>query len=321
MSLGCGAPQARGLPAPSWVNRRRVSASPCQGIVTPLGRQDHPPLNNGIKPTRVRHGASFRTTTSQVRCWLHRRRDSRLRCTRGVAVAAIPDSGTGAISACREKVTGLVRIIDKQAGKSCGSWETSVSWNNQGAVGATGATGARGQQGVPGNDDKDAVGLNRVTVVSGPRPAPTFIDLSQTPTWPNDRPFVVFESAQLTVTGTGPQIVRISASVKLDGNGDRPDVKRVSIADAQFNGDYDPATGYLEPCGNWNDGNWDGIGTYEIFVDGAAFTGVNPTRWVDPGVHTVTLGFNPIPRCSSPIPTQGHSIFQTQTFGASVEQL
>jgi hypothetical protein len=48
----------------------------------------------------------------------------------GVAYASIPDSSTGVLTACR--VTGdagNVRIIDKQAGASCHSYETEVSWD------------------------------------------------------------------------------------------------------------------------------------------------------------------------------------------------
>lgn len=48
----------------------------------------------------------------------------------GVAVAAIPDSSTGVLTACR--VTGdagNVRIIDKQGGASCHSYETELSWD------------------------------------------------------------------------------------------------------------------------------------------------------------------------------------------------
>lgn len=50
----------------------------------------------------------------------------------GVAYAAIPDSTTGEITGCR--VTGdagNVRIIDKEAGKSCHAYETEVSWPSE----------------------------------------------------------------------------------------------------------------------------------------------------------------------------------------------
>lgn len=48
----------------------------------------------------------------------------------GLAVAAIPNSSTGELTACR--VTGdagNVRIIDKQGGASCHSYETELSWD------------------------------------------------------------------------------------------------------------------------------------------------------------------------------------------------
>ena len=48
----------------------------------------------------------------------------------GIAMASIPDSSTGVLTACR--VTGdagNVRIIDKQGGASCHSYETEISWD------------------------------------------------------------------------------------------------------------------------------------------------------------------------------------------------
>lgn len=53
----------------------------------------------------------------------------------GSAVASIPNSSTGAITGCY--VTGDagdVRIIDKQAGKSCHAYETEVSWPSSSGV-------------------------------------------------------------------------------------------------------------------------------------------------------------------------------------------
>lgn len=50
----------------------------------------------------------------------------------GVASASIPDSDDGEIHACR--VTGdagNTRIIDKQAGASCHSYETEVVWDSK----------------------------------------------------------------------------------------------------------------------------------------------------------------------------------------------
>ena len=64
-----------------------------------------------------------------------------------VAVAAIPDSNTGVISACMKTRDGTIRIIDFQAGRRCVTGETLMTWNQKGVPGALGAPGA---QGVPG---------------------------------------------------------------------------------------------------------------------------------------------------------------------------
>ena len=73
-----------------------------------------------------------------------------------VAVAAIPDSNTGVISACMKTRDGTIRIIDFQAGRRCITGETLITWNQKGVLGAQGATGAQGalggtgSQGAPG---------------------------------------------------------------------------------------------------------------------------------------------------------------------------
>jgi hypothetical protein len=53
----------------------------------------------------------------------------------GFAYAAIPGSN-GVINACYEKRTGLLRVIDAEAGKRCLSFESPISWNQQGAGGS-----------------------------------------------------------------------------------------------------------------------------------------------------------------------------------------
>lgn len=74
------------------------------------------------------------------------------------AYATIPGS-SGAINGCYEKRTGIVRVIDAEAGKSCLSFETPISWNQrgekgdpgpQGPAGVAGADGAPGPQGLKG---------------------------------------------------------------------------------------------------------------------------------------------------------------------------
>jgi hypothetical protein len=81
--------------------------------------------------------------------------------TAGVAFATIPGS-TGVINGCYEKRTGILRVIDTEAGKRCLSFETAISWNEggtagpQGPIGDKGPTGDRGPQGDPG--EKGPVG-------------------------------------------------------------------------------------------------------------------------------------------------------------------
>jgi hypothetical protein len=55
----------------------------------------------------------------------------------GAAIAAIPSTTTGQITACVHQSTAAVRIIDAQAGKTCNGTETmlnwSKGWNHKGA--------------------------------------------------------------------------------------------------------------------------------------------------------------------------------------------
>jgi hypothetical protein len=59
----------------------------------------------------------------------------------GLAYAAIPGSD-GVISACYEKRTGLLRVIDAEAGKQCLRFESPISWNQEGPKGDPGEPGA-----------------------------------------------------------------------------------------------------------------------------------------------------------------------------------
>jgi hypothetical protein len=45
-------------------------------------------------------------------------------------LAAIPDSDTGVISACRNNLSGSLRAIDAQSSATCNSLETSLSWQS-----------------------------------------------------------------------------------------------------------------------------------------------------------------------------------------------
>ena len=69
-----------------------------------------------------------------------------------LAIAAIPHSTTKVITGCYLKTTGTLRVIDKQANKTCKTTEIELSWNQQGNPGLPGAsiTGPKGDPGSPG---------------------------------------------------------------------------------------------------------------------------------------------------------------------------
>lgn len=74
-----------------------------------------------------------------------------------LAVAAIPDSTTGVISACMKTKDGTIRVIDYQAGRRCITGETLITWNQKGATGAAGPAGAQGTPGQPGSQGTQGV--------------------------------------------------------------------------------------------------------------------------------------------------------------------
>jgi hypothetical protein len=57
-----------------------------------------------------------------------------------VAMAAIP-SADGTIHGCRDNRTGALRVIDAEAGQSCTTKETALTWNQTGPVGPPGLAG------------------------------------------------------------------------------------------------------------------------------------------------------------------------------------
>lgn len=75
----------------------------------------------------------------------------------GIGWSAIPSSDAAVISGCYEKRTGILRVIDVEAGKSCTQWETAISWNQKGLQGNQGAAGPQGERGVQG--PQGSVGL------------------------------------------------------------------------------------------------------------------------------------------------------------------
>src|SRR2546421_7251910 len=65
----------------------------------------------------------------------------------GIAYAAIPGSD-GTISGCAEKRTGILRVIDAEAGKQClSAFENPIAWNARGPQGLKGDKGDAGAVG------------------------------------------------------------------------------------------------------------------------------------------------------------------------------
>ncbi len=85
-----------------------------------------------------------------------------------VALGAIPGAG-GKIDACYTKVGGIVRVIDKAKGETCGSkLETPLSWNQTGPAGPAGPKGDTGPAGAPGEKgDAGPAGLAGTTGQTG----------------------------------------------------------------------------------------------------------------------------------------------------------
>jgi hypothetical protein len=106
-----------------------------------------------------------------------------------VAVASIPDEGTGVFHGCVNNATGVMRVVDPSKTGTLGSCitkagvlqETAITWNqtgppgpqglqglkgDPGASGAPGATGAQGSQGVTG--DKGDPGAPGTVGPAGP---------------------------------------------------------------------------------------------------------------------------------------------------------
>jgi hypothetical protein len=71
----------------------------------------------------------------------------------GVAYSAIPDA-QGVIHACYTNggagASRALRVLDTEAGDTCGATETALNWNQHGQPGAPGAKGAAGPQGPAG---------------------------------------------------------------------------------------------------------------------------------------------------------------------------
>jgi hypothetical protein len=74
----------------------------------------------------------------------------------GVATGAIPSLNGGLITTCYDS-SGIVKVIDREAGATCPSGSTQLQWNQQGR---TGPTGPRGMQGEPGPNRLHSIRVN-----------------------------------------------------------------------------------------------------------------------------------------------------------------
>jgi hypothetical protein len=88
-----------------------------------------------------------------------------LAITAGVAYASIPTGGV--IHGCYKTNDGKLRVIDTNAGDSCGSNETALDWNQIGPVGPTGPQGAQGVAGPTGPQGQQ--GIQGIQGVQGPQ--------------------------------------------------------------------------------------------------------------------------------------------------------
>jgi hypothetical protein len=82
----------------------------------------------------------------------------------GVAIADIPSSTDGKITACMLKPGNTIRLIDAQAGAVCKKSETKVEWNQQGVPGNDGSDGVSGFERVSDIDTQDITGDNTTQV-------------------------------------------------------------------------------------------------------------------------------------------------------------
>lgn len=67
----------------------------------------------------------------------------------GVAYSAVP-AASGVITGCYNPGSGQLRVVDAEAGQSCGRSELQVTWNQTGPQGAQGPAGPQGPQGPAG---------------------------------------------------------------------------------------------------------------------------------------------------------------------------
>jgi hypothetical protein len=84
------------------------------------------------------------------------------------AIGSIPGKD-GKITACYQKRTGVLRVVDADKKQKCPKGHRRLAWNQQGIQGTAGAPGQPGQPGQPGAPGAPGIsGLQVVRAFSGP---------------------------------------------------------------------------------------------------------------------------------------------------------
>src|SRR5262249_39275052 len=82
----------------------------------------------------------------------------------------MPDWSEGEIHGCYKKNQGQLRVIDAEAGDTCGPAELGLVWNQVGPAGAAGATGPTGPRGPSNGFSRWPDGEVAGTDLGRPRP-------------------------------------------------------------------------------------------------------------------------------------------------------
>lgn len=121
----------------------------------------------------------------------------------GIAQTAIPDSG-GVVHGCYKTSVPAhgtpLSVIDSEAGGSCPTGYSALTWNQAGPAGPTGATGATGPAGAAGPSTAGPSGLD-VEIVTAIEGTSTY--LPAVATCPSDHPYLL-GGAGYDFTAAGP---------------------------------------------------------------------------------------------------------------------
>jgi hypothetical protein len=136
------------------------------------------------------------------------------------AWATIPDAN-GVIHGCYRtsgppNSRGALRVIDIEAGQTCGSGEVALSWNQTGPQGPAGATGPAGPQGATGAEGLAGaivqhLSFNESMPVSDPPTSRTVGTFMQGATELN------LYFGKIVVSNTSPADLNSSWTIKVDG--------------------------------------------------------------------------------------------------------